>query len=211
MKLLVAIPCYEHVSRGTAVSLAHLMFRVGDQHIPGLESVALKWTSSSNLPESRHRLAMVGLDGGFSHTLWIDSDMEFPADGFERLLAHDKDIVGANYPRRNPPHYSAASDLEGHAFDPGLTGISKAGITGFGFLLTRRCVFEGEYEMPLFSHHDEIGYVTEDVPFSRKVRARGHDIWIDHDLSREIRHVGIKSYGADDIEKMPVEHRPRRI
>jgi len=211
VKLCIAIPCYEHISRNTAVSLGNLMFELGANPPPDFEGVGLKWTSSSNLPESRHRLVVVALDAGVSHILWVDSDMEFPKDGLARLAVHDLDIVGCNYPRRNAPHYSSASDPDYKAFDPGLTGLSKAGIIGFGFLLTKIGVFQRQdYPMPLFAHHDERGYVTEDVPFARKVIAAGYDLWVDHDLSREVRHVGVRSYGADDIEKMPAERIPTR-
>jgi hypothetical protein len=75
-----------------------------------------------------------------------------------------------------------------------------AGVIGFGLLLTRTSVFDGEYDMPLFAHHDEHGYCTEDVTFCRKVRARGHEIWVDHDLSREVRHIGSISLGHEHME-----------
>ena len=46
----------------------------------------------------------------------------------------------------------------------------------------------------------EHGYCTEDVTFCNKVRAAGNQIWIDHDLSREIRHVGSVAFGHEHME-----------
>lgn len=198
------MPCYDTVSRETAVSLAMLMFRIGVYPPEGLEFVRIVWRSTSNLPESRHVLAVQATrDHGATHVLWVDSDMAFPQDALHRLLAHDLEIVGANYPRRMPPHWSSASDIEGRAFPPGCKGLAEAGVIGFGLLLTKAQVFADEYELPLFAHHDADGYCTEDVTFCRKVRARGHRIWVDHDLSREVRHVGSVALTAEHIEAQP--------
>ena len=38
-----------------------------------------------------------------THILWLDSDMRFPADTLGRLLARNRDIVGANYCARRFP------------------------------------------------------------------------------------------------------------
>src|SRR4051812_43515959 len=38
-----------------------------------------------------------------THLLFLDSDMTFPLDVLKRLLAHNKDVVGATYSRRAPP------------------------------------------------------------------------------------------------------------
>src|SRR5689334_5859802 len=38
-----------------------------------------------------------------THILFLDSDMTFPLDVLKRLLAHNKDIVGALYARRRAP------------------------------------------------------------------------------------------------------------
>jgi len=201
MRLVVAMPCYEHVARDTAVSLATMMLVIGNQPPEGMEFARIEWRSTSNLPESRSVLAHRALTvHQATHILWIDSDSAFPKESLHRLLGHDKEIVGATFARRNPPHWSSASDLDGKPFSPGQVGLAEAGVMGFGLLLTRASVFEGEYEMPLFAHHDEDGYCTEDVTFSKKVRARGHKLWCDLDLSRQCRHVGSHALGWEHLE-----------
>lgn len=201
MRLLVAMPTYGQVAADCARSLAMLFLRLGSDPPAGLECVGFEMASSSNLPELRHRLAVSGLvERKASHILWIDSDMAFPADAFHRLLAHDREIVGCTYPRRLGAPYSSATDLDGQPFKASATGLERAGVIGFGLLLTRVSVFDGDHDMPLFAHHDEYGYCTEDVTFCRKVRARGHEIWVDHDLSREVRHIGSVSLGHEHRE-----------
>lgn len=190
MRLLVAQPTYGQVAAVTARSLAMMFLRLGSHPPDGLSWIGFEQQSSSNLPELRHKLAVNALkEHDASHILWIDSDMGFPADALHRLLAHDKEIVGCTYPRRLGSPYSSATDLDGQPFKASSTGLEQAGVIGFGFLLTRINVFDGDYDMPLFAHHDERGYCTEDVSFCHKARARGHEVWVDHDLSREIVHV----------------------
>lgn len=201
MRLLIAMPSYGGVATDCARSLAMMLFAIGHSPPAGMQWVGVETQSSSNLPELRHNLAVSGLKNrGATHILWVDSDMAFPMDSFHRLLDRDKEIVGCTYPRRQGSHYSSAVDLDGQPFKASATGLSQASVIGFGLLLTRVSVFEGDYDMPLFAHHDEHGYCTEDVTWSRKVRARGHEIWVDHDLSREVRHIGTVSLGHEHME-----------
>lgn len=195
------MPSYGQVATDCMRSVAMLLFAIGHNPPPGTEWVGIETQSSSNLPELRHNLAVNALvQHKATHVLWVDSDMAFPRDALHRLLAHDREIVGCNYPRRQGAHFSSASDLGGQPFKASATGLEQAGVIGFGLLLTRTSVFDGEYDMPLFAHHDEHGYCTEDVTFCRKVRARGHEIWVDHDLSREVRHIGSISLGHEHME-----------
>lgn len=48
-------------------------------------------------------------------------------------------------------------------------------------------------------------YCGEDVYFSQKMAEIGVDLWIDHDISREISHVGKKKYSFDDIDEKDLE------
>lgn len=202
MRLLIAQPTYGQVAAECARSTAMLFLRLGTHRPDGLDWVGYEQQSSSNLPELRHKLAVNALrEHDASHILWIDSDMAFPPDALHRLLAHDLEIVGCTYPRRLGAPYSSATDLDGQPFKASSTGLELAGVIGFGLLLTKISVFEGDYDMPLFAHHDEHGYCTEDVTFCRKVRARGHEIWVDHDLSREVRHIGSVSLGHEHREQ----------
>lgn len=195
------MPTYGAVTSECTRSLAMLLFEIGNNPPDGLEWVGIEMQSSSNLPELRHNLALSAMrKHAATHILWVDADQGFPRDAFHRLLAHDREIVGCTYPRRQGAHISSATDLDGQPFKASSTGLEQAGVIGFGLLLTRISVFEGEHDMPLFAHHDEHGYCTEDVTFCRKVRARGHEIWVDHDLSRAVRHIGSISLGHEHME-----------
>lgn len=200
MRVLVAMPTYGQVAVECMRSMAMMMHYIGMNRPEGLEWIGIETQSSSNLPELRHMLAVrAHKKHRATHILWIDSDMQFPRDTFHRLLEHDVDIVGCNYPRRHPPHYSSACDLEGVPLDPTTKGLELVSTIGFGVILTRASIFEGEIELPLFAHHDDDGYVTEDVTFCRQMIRLGKQIWVDHDLSSEVRHIGSLSLGIEHM------------
>jgi hypothetical protein len=68
-------------------------------------------------------------------------------------------------------------------------------VVGFGVVLMRTAIVNG-WSQPWFRHglNDQFGDVGEDVMFCRAVRAAGHAIYIDHDLSKEVGHIGQYTY-----------------
>lgn len=200
MRLYICMPTYGQVCAETMLSIGWLMFELGHHPPEGLEWVGFEYQSSSNLPRIRHDLAVSAMkQHEATHILWIDADMAFPRDSFTRLLSHDVEVVGVNYPRRLGSHHSTATDLHDRPLNPQQRGLQRVSVIGFGLLLTRISVFEDQFDMPLFAHHDADGYCSEDVTFCRKVRANGHDIWVDHDLSREVRHVSSHALTYEDM------------
>jgi hypothetical protein len=141
------------------------------------------------------RLAL-GFDPACTHILWVDSDMTFPYDGLERLLAHDKDVVGAFYNRRMHPYTTVGHLL--HPADVSKGGLHRADIMPHGFVLAKREVYEklpppwySEGYDPVYANADDPdGSVGEDVSFSRKAVAAGIEIWCDADLTFEVGHIG---------------------
>jgi hypothetical protein len=199
VRLTIAIPCHDSIARETTLSLGMMMFEIGNRPPEGLEWVGIDWRSSSNLPQSRAILAERALNKhGATHILWIDSDMAFPKESLHRLAAHKVDLVGVNYPRRGRPHLSAAMDSANVPFAPGQTGLTPCTSIGFGLFLMDVQVLAA-LPKPWFAHHDEHGYITEDIWFCRLMRERGRRIFVDHDLSREVKHIASLPLGAEDI------------
>ena len=82
-KILVGIPCQEMVNVNFVTSLMHLQKPPGSQ---------ITFTQSSILPQSRDTLADIAIKEGYSHILFIDSDMTFPYDALHKLFVHNVDI-----------------------------------------------------------------------------------------------------------------------
>lgn len=126
---------------------------------------------------------------GFDYLFWMDTDMVFPGDALLRLIAHDKDIVGANYRQRRPPygfvgHYEDGRDT--HLLEPGLWPMAHLGT---GLLLVRFDIYR-KLPYPWFNAALASDEPRDDVYFCRKARAAGYEIWCDHDLTAQVRHIG---------------------
>lgn len=179
------------------------------------DAVALKISEGTLIANQRAELSLDAMREGCSHLLFVDSDMRFPQDMISRLLKHDLDIVAANCARRRMPTgptaqiYKDNGERELVWTMPESTGLQEVGSVGMGVMLIKAGVFkalsEPWYETPWRT--DKRGYIGEDVFFCNKARSAGFKIWIDHDVSKEIGHVGTFEYKHDhtwvikDLEK----------
>lgn len=121
-----------------------------------------------------------------THIFFFDSDMSFPEDTLDRLLAHDKDIVTVEYNRRRLPAESVTTPLEARS----ETELYKARNIGGGCLLIKLSVFE-KIAKPwfLFARNKEGAVVMgEDTWFANTARDVGIDSWIDPTI--KVGHIG---------------------
>jgi hypothetical protein len=136
----------------------------------------------------RNEAVKISIEGGADYVLLVDQDMQFPVDALDRLIAHDVDVVGADYRGRAFP-FSRIGVPHPDANDQ-TTGLARYMMWGLGFVLVKRRVFF-QIPRPWFAReYDGSGYVTEDFWFCDRLRRTGISIWCDLDLSRETRHIG---------------------
>jgi len=141
---------------------------------------------------NRERLVQRAIDGGYSHILFLDSDMYFDGDALKRLLAHDKDIIGADYNYRElPPRgIMKTEDREGNIIDEDHGELRKCAALGTGFLLIKTSVFEKLTHPWFFYESDENGETIQgdDIWFCNKALKAGYDIWCDTTV--KVYHLG---------------------
>lgn len=162
------------------------------------------------LPEMRNTLAKAAIGLGATHILWLDNDMVFPEDMIERLYRHGKPIVGANYcQRKEPCKPVAARDGYWVYTEEDSTGLEKVDFVGMGAMLVETEVYK---HLPEPWH--TLGWnpgkecvVGEDVYFCRMAAKIGAEVYIDHDLSKEIQHVGYRNFTFEDA----LEWRPKLL
>lgn len=155
----------------------------------------------SLIPKQREMLALEVLTTDCTHILWLDTDMRFPPNTLLRLLDRKVPIVASNYVERRPPFRPVAFPKLERAStrlftEPEDTGLVKVDAVGFGVVLMETAVFRKMPE-PWFAVGwvpDTKEYVGEDVFFCSKARQYGETIWLDHDLSREVEHIGHLSF-----------------
>lgn len=179
-----------------AYSLALVIGYMGKWH-PYVDLHVL-FNSDTILANQREMLARIALKDGADWLVWFDSDMRFPKDTIERLISHNKPIVMAGYPTRKPPlieptqYADDATNIRVYT-ENDSTGLQPIASGGFGCVVIHRSVFEA-IDPPWFFtpwNEEESRYECgEDVYFCRKARKAGFEIFLDHDLSKEISHIG---------------------
>ena len=192
MKTLIAVPCMDTVAAPFAQALACL-------HKPGDVSLAME--ISSLIYTSRDNLVQKAISIDADALLFLDSDMIFPADTLERMLAHleaGKDIVSGLYFMRRAPFAPVLfdkleEDKTGAIISHKLEHLPKskepfevAGI-GMGCCIIRKTVLLDVLmnEFAWFAPYNGIG---EDLAFCVRARKCGYKIWCDPTIS--LGHIG---------------------
>lgn len=143
----------------------------------------------------RENLADLALELGATHILWLDNDMTFPDDTAVRLLNRKQPIVAANYCQRRAPFRPVAKDRAGHWIYtyPISTGLEEGAACGMGCMLMETSILAA-MSKPWFMvlpADDDGKMIGEDFYFCGKQSVEvGEPVWIDHDLSKGIGHVG---------------------
>jgi hypothetical protein len=132
----------------------------------------------------------------YSHIMWIDNDIMFTPQQFQKLLSYDKDIVSGVYMMANQIHFATVVNWDEEYFKKNgsfqflkqedikeKTNLIDVAYTGLGFMLIKKGVFESltyPWFRPIFY---EIGNVkefcSEDTGFCQLVREKGYKIYVD--------------------------------
>jgi hypothetical protein len=158
----------------------------------GLECVLIN-PQSSLIATGRQMGVEAALARGCTHILWLDSDMVFPHDLLDGLLAEDAYIVGCTYVRRQPGGTLVHTERRG--VEPFVgKGVREVESLPSGCLLVATSVYS-DLRSPYYRcQYEEGREVGEDVWFCREARAVGYCIWLHADLSREVGHIGSYVY-----------------
>lgn len=156
----------------------------------------------SNIAQQRDSMVEEALGNeSTTHVLFIDDDMGFDADVLNIALSRKQPIVLANYRRKAPPWAFTARILEaGKAIevitDLNTHGLQQITFGGFGFCLIEISVLR-DFKQPRFLNrwieHQQL-YSTEDYPFFQTIGESGIPVYVDHDLSKMVYHVGDYPY-----------------
>ena len=205
IRVAIALPCQDMMHSDTAYDLAKMVgsFCV-DYVADGHAELRIFQLKSTILPAARTDLAIDAVEAGMTHILYVDSDMRFPKDTLARLLSHGKAIVGTNaVTRRFPPMPTSYSAIGPKPEDnvrvyttEESTGLERVKTTGTGVILVDTQVFR-QIPPPWFFtpyNPETFTFGGEDAYFCLKAGQAGIDVWIDQDLSKEIRHIGTVEY-----------------
>lgn len=146
-------------------------------------------TEGFNTAENRTWLAAQAVKAGCTHIFWVDDDMIYEKDTLEKLLEHDKDIVGARYANRR-----GSGEVIAYLEEKSDTDLFKCSALGGGCVLIKADVFR-KVPQPWFWYKIlPTGAVSmsHDWYFCEKARESGYEVWCDPTIKPG--HIGIKEY-----------------
>ena len=220
MNIFFATPCYG----GMVTDQFFLsMFRVSQtfmQHGINFRITTLR--NESLITRGRNILTAMFLESDCSHLMFIDADIEFQADDLLRMMAYDKPIMAAAYPKKALPIQYAINfkfinqEKKQIRIENGAVEVLDAS-TGF-FLVKRDVIEKMMQEYPelhyrndsnidekfnkyCYSFFDTIHdpednrYLSEDYTFCRRWQKLGGEIWLDPNT--KLNHVGTYSFEGD--------------
>lgn len=204
MRVSIAYPCHDTVASAFAYDLAALMMYTTAQ-MPEDWEIGVNMVTGTYVHSAREKLLLDLMRMDVDYILWLDADMRFPRDTFFRLLEHDKDVVGCNYSKRTvQSDFVAIEELDWEnrcstrlETNADSTGLVPVDALGFGCVLMKtHKLYDALPDLndePWFwfeRHPGQLGIIGEDVFFCRILKEAGIDIFVDQDLSKEIRHIG---------------------
>lgn len=218
MKIFVAVPSMDQVPARFAQSLA--MLRSTENTIVGFQIGSLVW-------DSRTKLAQRAIQEEADYVLWLDSDMEFPPDLLERLMAAlqntpEADIMTGLYFRRVDPYSPvlfekiqlAGVGANWKEFDQ-LPKESVFEVEGCGF---GAVLIPTDVIMSVISKYGDpfwpIGHLGEDLAFCIRARELGYRIFCDQTIP--LGHVGYNVvtrnfYEFYQLERIKNEEARRKV
>lgn len=215
MKVAVCVPCRDEVHTAFAFDFAKMVaYDCITRCKDGNGGLQLYTMPGTLIFDQREKLAEIAIKEGADAVLFIDSDMRFPRDLIQILLSREVDIIGVNATSRRMPVLPCALNLQmvdnpkdgepDHRWvkvdSRGKQGIEQVTAVGFGVTMIRKEAFE-KIPRPWFDvGWGRWGVIGEDVHFCARAADYGFPIYVDHCLSKHIKHIGTYEYGWDDID-----------
>jgi len=168
---------------------------------------------TSMLPRSRQECLEDSLLQSCTHALFLDSDQAFPIDTAHRLLAWKKPVVACNIAVKTNPSFPTARARGATCFGVPITseapkmGLEKVWRIGCGVMLIDLSALAGIpkpwFEICYSAKNNQ--FIGEDWYFIGKLEAAGHEVYVDHGLSREIGHIGQFNFTHVNIPQLSDE------
>lgn len=199
MKLLIAIPTLDYVHSEFMKCLTRLVIRLKNDGV----DFDVDIVSGTLVYSAREKLARKAINQGYTHTLWLDSDMVFTEDLLDDLMFSGKSFVSGIYHARRTPHPSVIfksiklDELERYTDNYPKTTFQIAGC-GFGCVLIETEIMRtvmldmGHCFLPV----DGLG---EDLAFCQRATARGFKIWCEPAV--RLGHIGHLTVYPEDYTR----------
>ena len=214
---LVSVPCIDWMWTAAVSCLVGLQ-------VPGGSTMSLGAGRSTICGKRNAAVEELLANDQYRWVMFLDSDMTFPPDVINRLLAHDADIVGGMYTFRGPPFSALAghiaqrgtgtdplrptdtTDFHYAPFAPEMAGRGTiaADVLGTGCMLIQRRVFE-QMPRPWFAAN-EVHNSGQNEDFNFCIRAAELGFSILCDLDIKLGHCGTTPIDAEFAKLWQASH-----
>ena len=197
MKILIAVPALDYIPAEFVKCLTALIQRLDRDGV----MADVKLLTGTLVYAARDKLAIHAIQHGYTHVLWLDSDMIFDDEILYDLQFSHKDFVSGIARSRRPPYVSCLfSDLsmiqrvENYPSD-------TFRIAGCGFA----CVLiKTEIMAAVRAHYNTCFLPTadlgEDLAFCQRASSMGYPIWAEP--AAKVGHIGHITIYPDDAEAL---------
>lgn len=214
VNLSICVPTRDTVNSGFAYDLT-LMAARWYGNAPAGSAFNLHFLQGTLIADQRCKLVEMALKANADYVLFLDSDMRFPANLIDRLVAHNQNIVACNYAQRRLPVRTVAfkdwAALE-YVYSLGKSGLETVDAVGMGAMLIKAEVFK-KLGYPWFQIHylpSAKMWAGEDMFFCNLAKEAGYEIVVDHDLSRLVGHEGMFTFCHEHTEDEMVAQQQRK-
>lgn len=166
--------------------------------------VALSIQDGSLLPGNRNELAQRAIDNECDYLFFADADMLFDPNTIDVLVKQKKDIIGLNYLTRssNVARFTAIGegDIE-IVTNEQASGNEKVMMIGTGAMLIHTRVLK-KMKLKMLEDSNKPDYpwfnfavgaqgkiIGEDYSFCYTAGRLGFEVWINHDMSKHVKHI----------------------
>lgn len=200
MRLLIGIPSYDYMHAEFVKCLSGLITNIARMGI-NFETFVCNGTL---VYIARDKIAQKAINEGFTHVLWLDSDMIFKPTLLDDLMDCRKDFVtGIAHARRKPFSSCLFKALrDDGTFDrfEGEYPLDPFQVAGCGFacvLIKTEILRAVQFKnMTCFLPFPQWG---EDLSFCRRAKALGYEIWAEPTV--QLGHIGHEVIWPEDHQK----------
>lgn len=204
MKLMIAIPTMETVPIPFMKSLLALTQRLDR----GKVDYKIDIETGTLIYMARDRLASRAVNGGFTHVLWLDSDMVFTDSILEDLQFSEKSFVTGIAHGRRSPFLSCLfksidlSCLERWKLEDYPTATFEVAGCGFACVLIETAIIKAVMEKFNTAFYPLLSY-GEDLSFCKRAASMGYKMFAEPTV--RLGHVGHLTIYPEDAERFKDE------
>lgn len=196
MKLLIAVPCLEKLDVEFVRSMNALIRRLDRENV----DYEIKYEVGALVYIARDVLAQYAVKNYFTHVLWLDSDMIFADDVFDKLLSTNAEFATGVCRSRHGLYRYCIFETEHKYVEKLPDKPFEVFMCGLACVLMKTSVLQHIAEKNNGHCFVPTQYFGEDLQFCTRAQAMGYRIICHPDV--KVGHLAKVEVWPDDVEDL---------